>query len=108
MFPDTIHGVRDPQEMLQEPEGDVLVDGVVISQNQCNLQHVLAIEGHPCRTVGLIQMTARRERGAAIEDSNIVQPEEAPSEDALTLGIFSIDPPVEIQHQTLKRLFEET
>src|SRR6185369_261031 len=72
-----------------------------------DLQHILAVESHPRSTVGLVQMAARRERRAAIKHTNVVQPEKAPGENVLPLGILSVDPPVEILHQALKRPLQE-
>src|SRR5580693_128286 len=103
-----VHSISDPEEMLEETVGDFLIHGIVFRQNESDLQHVLAIEGHPCRAIRLVEMTARRKGSTAIEESNIVQPEEAPREDIPSLRILSVDPPVEIQHQTLKRTFQET
>src|SRR5262249_49265752 len=82
--------------------------GIVIRQNQRNLQHVLAVKRHPSSAVGLIQMATRGKGSAAIKDPDVVQSEKATGEDVLPLRIFPVDPPVKIQHQALKRSFQET
>src|SRR5215472_802423 len=84
IVPDPIHGVRDPKEMLQETQGDVLIDGVVLGQNQCDLHHALTVECHPSRAVGLIQVTPCGELSATVEHPNIVQTEKSPGEDILS------------------------
>ena len=104
---DPIHGIRDPEEMLQEPESDVLIHGVVLRQNECDLQHVLAVERHPRRAIRLVEMTTCGKLGTAIEHPNIVQPEKSTGEDIPSLGILPVDPPVEIQHQALKGALQE-
>src|SRR5579871_5178025 len=76
---DSIHGVRDPEEMLHKAEGDVLVHRVVFAQNECDLQHVLAVEGHPSGAVGLGQVTTRGKGRTAIKHANVIQPEESTS-----------------------------
>src|SRR5215470_13337706 len=83
MFANPIHGICDPQEVLEEPEGNVLIHGIVIRQNQRNLQHVLAVERHPGSAVGLIQMATRGKGSAAIKDPDVVQSEKATGEDVL-------------------------
>ena len=103
VFPDPIHGVGDPEEVLKKPVGNLLIHGVVVCQNERDLQHVLAVESHPRRAVRLVQMAARRERSTAIKHANVVQPEKSTGENILSLRIFPVDPPVEILHQALKR-----
>src|ERR1700751_318846 len=105
---DSIHGVSDPKRMLEESEGDLLINGVVFCQNQCDLEHVLAVEGHPRGAIRLIKVSPGRKLSASIKDSNIVQAKEASREDIPTLRVFSVDPPIEVQHEALKGTFEET
>src|SRR6476661_6392757 len=105
---DSIHRVCDPQELLNEPERNLFVIRVELRQDERNLKHVLAIESHPRCTVRLVKMAASRQFGAAVEYSDVVEPEEASREDVSTLWIFSIDPPIEVCHQALKGSFKET
>ena len=44
---------------------------------------------------------------AAVEDADVVQPQKAAGEDVAPGGILAIHPPVEVQHQALKRAFQE-
>src|ERR1700757_4017081 len=104
---DSIHGVRDPQEMLHKSEGDILVHRVVFRQNECDLQHVLAVECHPSCTVCLVEVTTRGKGSTAIEDANVIQAEESTGKNILPLRVLPVDPPVEILHQALKRSFQE-
>src|SRR5277367_1467968 len=107
MLANPVHRVGDPEEMLYEAKGDFLVHGVVLCQNKRNLQHVLAVESHPRRAIRLVEMPTGGELSTAIEHANIVQPEESSREDIPSLRVFSVDPPVEVQHQTLKRTLQE-
>ena len=104
---DSIHGVCDPEEMLQEPEGNLLIHRVVLCQNKRDLQHVLAIEGHPRRAVRLVKVATGGKGCTAIEYANVVQPEESTGEYVISLGVLAIDPPIEVLHQALKRPFQE-
>ena len=107
MLADAVHRVGDPHEMLDELEGDLLVHRVVFGQDQGDLQHALAVERHPGRAVRLLQRAARRELRAAVEDADVVQTQKSAGEHVAPCGILAVDPPVEIQHQPLKRSFQE-
>src|SRR6516165_11796933 len=55
-----VHGPCDPEEMLGELNGYVLVIIVMGRQLHCNLEHVLGEQGNPCRTVCLFEGPTRR------------------------------------------------
>lgn len=78
-----VHRVRDPEEMLQKPESNVFVDRVVLGEDKSDLQHILAIEGHPCRSIGLVQVAPGWQRSTAVEYPDIVEPKESAGEDIL-------------------------
>ncbi len=107
MLAATVHRIGDPHEMLDELEGDLLVDRVVLGQDEGDLQHVLAIERHPRRPVRLLQRASGRQRRAAIEDADVVETQEAAGEDVAPRRVLAVDPPVEIQHQPLERALQE-
>src|SRR5262249_38647455 len=50
---------------------------------------------------------AGRQGRRTIKDSNIVQSEEATLKNVHAIGIFTIDPPREIQQELVKHFFEE-
>ena len=102
-----VHGVGDPHEMLDELEGHLLIDRVLLGQDEGDLQHALAVERHPRRAVGLLQRAAGRQRRAAVEDADIVEAEEAAGEDVAARRVLAVDPPVEVQHQAVERVLEE-
>ena len=107
MLAATVHGVGDPQEVLDELEGDLLVDRVGLGQDEGDLQHALAVERHPRRAVRLLQRAAGRQRRAAVEDADVVEAEEAAGEDVAPRRVLAVDPPVEVQHQALERVLQE-
>ena len=107
MLADAVHGIGNPHEMLDELEGDLLVHRVVFGQDQGDLQHALAVERHPGRPVRLLQRSARRQLRAAVEDADVVQPQEAAGEHVAPGGVLAVHPPVEVQHQPLERSFQE-
>ena len=69
--------------------------------------HVLAEEGHPGRAVRLLQVAAGGQRGAAVEDADVVEAEEAPFEDVLAEAVLAVHPPGEVQQQLVERRPEE-
>src|SRR5689334_4610991 len=99
--------MRDVDEMLEEFAGHVLVSHVFFSEFQSDGQHVEAIHAHPTGAVGLFEMAARGKRGGTIENSDVVESEEAALENVRAIGILAIHPPGEIQKQLVKNLFEE-
>src|SRR5215469_8939481 len=105
---DVVHGVGNPSEMLEKASGEFLIYRIVFRQDQRDFQHALAVECHPCRAVRLVQMTARGQRRTAIEDPDVVEPQESTREDIFPLWVFAVDPPVEVLHQPLERPLEET
>ena len=70
-------------------------------------QHVLAEEGHPGGAVRLLEVAAGGERGAAVEDADVVEAEEAPLEDVLAEAVLAVDPPGEVQQELIERPLEE-
>ena len=93
--------------MLEKFAGDILVGPVFAGQFQRDRQHIEAIHAHPTGAVGLFDMAAGRQRGAAVEDADIVQAEKPALKDVLALGVFAIDPPGKIQQQLMKHALEK-
>ena len=103
-----VHGRGDRNELLGERQHHGLIDGIVRRQFDGDLQHALAEEGHPRGAIRLFQMTPGGERGTAVENADVVEPQEASPEDVLPTGVFAIHPPVEIHQQLLKHLLEKS
>ena len=100
------HRRGNPQEMLGELEGHVHVVRVGHRQLRGDFQHVLAEQRHPGGAVGLLQVAAGRQRGAAVEDADVVQTEEAALEDVPPRAVLAVDPPGEVQEQFLETALE--
>ena len=69
--------------------------------------HVLAEEGHPRRAVSLLEVAAGGQRGAAVEDADVVEAEEASLEDVLAEPVLAVHPPGEIEQKFVERRLEE-
>ena len=94
--------------MLRELNDHVLVGAVVDGKLAGGeFQHVLAEEGHPGGAVGLLEVAAGGERGAAVEDADVVEAEEAPLEDVLAEAVLAVDPPGEVQQELVEGVLEK-
>ena len=101
--PVLIHGAGDPKKMLGKLHGHVFVDGIVRRQLHGDLEHVLAEQRDPCRTVSLLQVSTGGQRSAAVEDADIVQAQKTAFEEVFAKAVFAVHPPAEVQHQLCKR-----
>ena len=97
--PRLIHGVGDPKEMIRKLHGHVFVERVVSRQLDGNFQHVLAEHGDPRGAVSLLKVATSGQRSTAVENADVVQPEEAAFKKVFAKTIFAVHPPTEIQHQ---------
>ena len=94
-----VQGGANPQEVLRKLVGELLVAGVVGGELDSDLEHVLAEHRHPCGAVGLFEMAAGGQLGAAVEDADVVEAEEAALEHALSQAVLAIDPPGEVDER---------
>src|SRR5262249_35250964 len=94
--------MRDVNEVLPELAGDVLVSIVLAGQLQRNAEHVQAVHRHPAGPVGLLEVSARGQRRAPVENTNVVKAEKPALEDVSTLRVLAIDPPGEVEHQLVE------
>src|SRR5207249_1927278 len=99
---EVVHRAGDVEEVLEELEGDVLVDGIGEGQLERDGEHVQAEHAHPAGAVALLEVAAGWEGLAAIEDADVVEAEEAAGEDVVALAVFAIDPPGEVQEQLVE------
>ena len=93
--------------MLGKLEDEVVVTGIVGSEFDRDLEHVLTEHRHPRSSVGLLEVAARRQFGAAIEDADVVEAEESAFEHALAKAILAIHPPREVDHELAEGALEE-
>src|SRR3984957_14998666 len=104
---DSIHRIGNPEKVLKESKCGFLVDRIVFSEDERNLQHVLAIKGHPGSAVCLVEPPTGGKFSAAIEDADIVETQKAAGEYVTAVRILAVHPPIEIQHQALEGALEE-
>src|SRR5439155_12187838 len=81
---------------------EILVDGIVLGELERHRQHRGAVEGHPGSAVGLLEVAAGRQRLRAVEDSDVVEAEEAAGEEVLAFSVLAVHPPREVEQQLLE------
>src|SRR5262249_1895635 len=92
--------------MYDELDAHLHVGRVDQRQFHADLEHVLAEERHPAGTVGLLQVPPGRQRGAAVEDPDVVEPQEAALEDVAAAAVLAVHPPGEVEQQLLEGSLE--
>ncbi len=71
------------------------------------MEHGQAEHPHPGRAVGLLHGAAHGKGGAAVEDADVVEAEEAALEDVLVARVLAVHPPREGQEELVKDALEE-
>ena len=102
-----VHRAGDPQKMLQVTGARILEVRVFLGEFECDMEHAVAEKGHPGGAVGLVEMAAGGKRGAAVEDADVIQAQEAPVEDVAPPGVLAVDPPVEVEQQLNVNVFRK-
>ena len=95
-------------EVLEELRGHVLVHRIGLGQLQRHREHRRAEEGHPGGAVGLLEEVARPQRLRAIEDADVVEPEEPAREQVSPRRVLAVDPPGEVEEQLLEHPREKS
>src|ERR1700722_122433 len=92
-----VYGMGDVDGMLTKYAGDIFVSAIFFGKFERDSEHVEAIHAHPTGAIGLLEMAAGGKRRGAIENADIVQAQKTALKNIGAVGIFSIDPPGEIQ-----------
>ena len=79
-----VHRGPDPDGVLEEGRLEVLVGGVRLGQRGRDPEHRQAVQEHPGRRVGLLELGADRQV-RAVERADVVEPQEAAREEVVAL-----------------------
>ncbi len=101
------HGAGNAEEVLEELGGHALVHRPLPGQLQRNAEHPEGVEGHPGGAVGLVDVPAGGQGGAAVEEADVVETEEAALEDVVAVGVLAVHPPGEVEQQLVEDLLQE-
>src|SRR5437588_7098664 len=102
-----VHCCGDPKEMFKKLDGNIFVDGVFPRQFQRDPHQIQAKHSHPTGGVALFEMTAPRKRGAAIENTDIIESEKTALENVSTSRIFTVNTPGKVQQKLVKDRLQE-
>ena len=104
---DVRHRLGDMQKVLEEFGRDVFIDMVVAGELERDTHQIERVHRHPAGAIGLIDVAAGRQLGAAIEDPDIIEAEEAALKNIASFGVLAVHPPGEIQGQLVEHAFEK-
>ena len=102
-----VHGIRDGDEVLEELRRNVLVRRILARQLERDRQHRVAVERHPGRAVGLLELSAGGQRLRPVEDPDVIEAEEPAGEKIVAVEILPVHPPGEVDQQFLKNAGKE-
>ena len=97
----------DVQEMLEELHADIDEHVIRHRQFQRDAHQVERIRGHPCGAIRLVDTAARGQRRRAVEDADVVQPEETALKNVAAVGVLAVHPPREVQQQLMEHELQE-
>jgi len=79
----------------------------MVGQFRGHSHQVEGIHCHPGGSVRLLEVYTIGQRDVAVEDADVVQPEEAALEDVPLTRVFAVRPPCVVQQQLVEDAFEE-
>src|ERR1700751_4425273 len=94
--------------MFEKLRRDVFVDMIIERELERDAHQVERVHRHPGGAIGLVDIAAGRERGAAIEKADIVKAKKPALKDVVSFNVLAVHPPGEIEHQLMKDAFEES
>src|SRR6516164_1119133 len=92
--------------MFDELEAHVRIGRLAARQLDGDVEHLLTEERHPGGAVSLLQMASGRQRRAAVENADIVEPQKATIEGIVAGAVLAVYPPGEVEHQLVEGTFE--
>mmetsp|Transcript_25840 Transcript_25840/g.42091 ORF Transcript_25840/g.42091 Transcript_25840/m.42091 type:complete len:226 (-) Transcript_25840:354-1031(-) len=101
------HRPRNQQEMLRKFAGNAFVHRIVQGQFQSHAHERQAVEGHPAGPIRLIDHSTIGKWLASVHHSNVVQTQKSSLKNIPPFRIFSIHPPLKVQHHLVEELFQK-
>src|SRR5579884_1239932 len=102
-----IHGMGDIHKMIKELASNIAIVAIFLREFQRNRQHIQAIHRHPTGPIGLLNVGSIWQPCVAIEDTNIIQTQEASLKDILPVVILDVHPPHKVKEELLKDFFKK-
>src|SRR5690606_30574123 len=102
-----IQRFRDEYEVLKEFGSSIFKRTVIYRNLGSDIHHIQRVGADPTGAICLFQLHLTRKMKTAVEYSDIIQAEKAALKDIVTIDVFPVDPPREIDQQFLKYLFQK-
>src|SRR5205823_13009625 len=93
--------------MFEELRGHVFVYRIGLREFQRHGKHGEAIKSHPRGAVRLLEKSAGRQRFRAVENADVIEPEETARKEVVAFGVFAVHPPGEVEQQLLEHAFKK-
>lgn len=90
------------REVLQQRLGLFQIRWLLPRELDRDLRHVLAVEGHPRRAVGLVDVPAGRQWRTAVEHPDVVKAQESALEDVPVVGVLRLSHQVKFRVSFIK------
>ena len=102
-----VHGAGDREEVLEELGRDIFVSRIRPRELERHAEEIEAKHPHPARAIALLEITAARQRRAAIEDADVVEAEKSALENVAAGRVLAIHPPGEVDQQLVEDRFQK-
>src|SRR5215472_4498599 len=104
---DVIERLGNVEEVLEKFGGDVLVRAVLPRYFQSDHEHVQAVHAHPGGPIRLLKVSTGGQRRAAVENTNVVQPQETALKHIVPLAVLAVHPPGEVKQELVEDPLQE-
>src|ERR1017187_1315346 len=93
---------RNKDKMLKEFCSCIFKSLIYHSNFQRHIHHVQSIHRHPACAISLLQYLVAGYFNAPVKHTDIIQPKKTALENAVSTGIFPVDPPGKIDDELMK------
>src|SRR5665213_48221 len=97
-----IEGFSNQYKMLKEFRSGIFKSLINHGNFQRHVHHVQGIHRHPACAISLLQYLVARYFNASVKHTNIIQPKKSALENAVSTGIFPVNPPGKIDDELMK------
>src|SRR5271166_3020897 len=101
------HGVGNVDKVFPELAGYIFITGLFCRQFQRDSQQVQRVHRHPAGSIGLLDVATSGQWCTTVENADVVEAQESALEDIHALGIFTVHPPGEVEHELVEDTLQE-
>ncbi len=105
--PGVVGGTGDPQELLREFHGHILIHGVLAGEAQRDVEEIDRVAGHPPGGIGLLECSDFGRKGRTVEGRDVVEAHESALEEVVLVLVLVVRPPGVVHQQLVQDAREE-